>query len=95
MNAGKIVTPAQNVHWVVDQSCTLVVNETRNEVFRLTGMEQTLWDCLVLGDGHQQVRYFIAAMGKMDMKAADEKIHSILAEWHRLNLVEIFEVALG
>jgi len=95
VNTKKIISPAQKVHWAVEQNCILVVNETRNEVFRLTGMEQTIWDCLVLGCSHQKVRYFIAAMGKLDLNAADQEIHAILAKWHRLNLVEIEEAALG
>jgi hypothetical protein len=95
VNSTKVITPAQAVHWAVDQHCTLVVNENRREVFRLTGLEQAFWDCLTLGYSYQQSRDVIAALGKLDLDAADREIQSILAEWHRLHLVEIEEVGHG
>lgn len=90
-----VVRRAQAVYWAVEERCTLVVNETTREVFRLSGLEQVLWDCLEMGYLPEQVRQTVSALGQFDQDAAGREIQAILQEWLMLGLVELEECPHG
>ena len=85
----QVYRAAPGVYWAVEQGCTLVVNELRSEVFRLAGLEQMVWDCLVLKYLPDQVRQMAAMVGKLEPEAAGREIQAILQEWRSLGLVEM------
>ena len=90
-----VVRPAPAGYWAVEDRCTLVVNETTREVFRLSGLEQVLWDCLEMGYPPEQVRQAVSALGKLEQDAAEREIQAILEEWRMLGLVELEECLHG
>jgi hypothetical protein len=81
--------PAQDVDWTVEDNCTLVVNERRREVFRLTGLEQALWDCLELGFSFEQVHKILEVLGRLTSEEAEREMKAIFKEWEILGLVEV------
>jgi hypothetical protein len=80
--------PKQDTAWAVEASCTLVVNDKTREVFRLTGVEQALWDCLELGYSFERVRKMLEVMGRLAPEEAERAMNAILMEWETLGLVE-------
>jgi len=84
-----VLRAAPEIYSVVDERCTLVVNEERREVFRLTGLEQVVWDCLELGYNLQQARRTLSALGDLSQEATGRALDSMLQEWQTLGLVEI------
>jgi hypothetical protein len=91
----RLLKPVEKVYWVTDQDCTLVVNETRGETHRLAGLEQVIWDCLILGYGAQKMKTLIEKMGMVEAGAVDREMISIFREWERKGLVEIEEATYG
>jgi hypothetical protein len=91
----KICKPVEKVYWVTDRDCTLLVQETRGEVYRLAGVEQLVWDCLILGYSLKKVKALIIKMGMVDAGLVDKEMASILDEWQHRNLVEIVETTNG
>jgi hypothetical protein len=85
----------EKVYWVTDRDCTLLVQETPGEVYRLTGVEQLVWDCLILGYSLKKVKALIIKMGMVDAGLVDKEMASILDEWQHRNLVEIVETTNG
>ena len=95
MTFRRIIKPVEKVYWVTDQACTLVVHEPRNEVHRLTGIEQVVWECLILGYGLEKVKDLIEKMGMVEADAAEQEVTSILCAWQDRHLVEIKETKNG
>lgn len=84
-----VIRATQELYWVVDESCTLVVNEKRREVFRLSGLEQAVWDCLEMGYSAEKLLQTVAGLGKLTPEAAEREVRAILLEWQTLGLVEL------
>jgi len=83
-----MIRSAQDIYRVVDEGCTLVVNEERREVFRLSGLEQAVWDCLEMGYSAEKLLQTVAALGKLTPEAAEREVRAILLEWQSLGMVE-------
>jgi hypothetical protein len=81
--------PAGGIHWSVEKSFTLVVNDSRKEAFRLSGLEQALWDCMQMGLSFDRQVWMLGMLGKMDCFDAEREVRAILREWKTLGLVEV------
>jgi hypothetical protein len=84
-----VVSLAQDLNWSVEEGFTLVVNEKLQEVFRLSGLEQALWDCLELGFSFEQVRKMLQVMGSLTPEETEREMSATLREWETLGLVEV------
>ena len=77
-----------SISWTTDRRCTLVVNEARSEVVRLTGVPETVWGCLVLEFPYARIQKIVAQLRNISAAAAGDEIDHLLREWQELGLLE-------
>jgi hypothetical protein len=87
-STANIYRAARAVSWAVEAGCTLVVDEKHCQVFRLVGLEQWIWDCLVLGYREERIHQIVACARKMTSQAAEREVSAVLGEWQSLGIVE-------
>jgi hypothetical protein len=80
---------AGGICWSVEKAFTLVVNHRRKEAFRLSGLEQALWDCMQMGLSFEKQVRMLGMLGKMDCFNAEREVRAILREWKAQGLVEV------
>lgn len=84
----EILKAVPDLYYAEEKGFTLVVKESSGEAFRLTGLEQIVWDCLNLGYARERVETTLAEAGKLSPEAARSVLEAVLQEWKTLGLVQ-------
>jgi hypothetical protein len=84
----EMLKAAPDLYYAVEKGFTLVVKESSGEAFRLTGLEQIVWDCLNLGYARDRVEATLAEAGRLSPEAARSVLEAVLQEWKILGLVQ-------
>jgi hypothetical protein len=81
--------------WRRDRACTLVIDESLGRVYRLSGIPELVWHCLVLSYEENRIVNFIAlAQAKMPEEAQLE-LEAVLEEWLESGILQVREAGYG
>jgi hypothetical protein len=86
---------SEGISWVVDAAQTIVVDETRRQVYMLTGDDRAVWDWLVLGYAFTRIAQMLAAMHAVTLTQGETELAAMIRGWHTAGLLEIAEQTNG
>ena len=79
--AGVVLSCANPIYWVQETDHVLVVDETHQKTYILSGVEGALWNWLVLAYPYNKVVDLLATLLGLSIPTAEVHMHTILRKW--------------
>lgn len=70
-----------DIFWVKDIGQIILVAEAQHRAFFLRGLEEAIWNCLILGHGQRQTQRQISLLLNVTDLVAEETLLRILDSW--------------
>jgi len=83
-----LISPA-SVSWIKDREQIIVMDEQRQEIFVLRGVEAVVWDCLVLTYPYSKIVRSLTVMLEVSSEEAEKRLWTIFQKWIRAGLLGI------
>jgi hypothetical protein len=72
-----------------------VVQGSNGGIYKLKGLEQVLWDCLVLGYSRKKIIRLLMRMNIVDAGSVEQTVASIMNDWQQKKLLMVEAVPDG